>query len=62
MKTTKRTIKARPIVSTKRKISVFIRNDEYYSNEDLKEIQEGFEQIKRGESVSHDDVKRLLGI
>lgn len=45
-----------------RKSVEVIRNDEFYSKKDMQEIQEGFEQIKQGDSVSHDELKKLLGI
>ena len=45
-----------------RKLGVIIRNDEFYSEEDLAAIKEGAEQIKRGECMSHDELKRLLSL
>lgn len=45
-----------------RKSIEVMRNDEIYSKEDMNAVKEGFEQIKRGESVSHDELKKLLGI
>jgi hypothetical protein len=35
---------------------------EYYSPEDLAEIAEGFAQIRRGETVSWEELKKELGL
>jgi len=49
-------------IKRSRKVIEARRSDEYFSKEDLKEIHEGFDQIKRGECVSHDELKKLLGL
>ena len=65
MATTKRirTVTARHTKATRpRKLGVTIQNTEFYSKEDLATIREGFEQIKRGEYVSYDEIRRREGL
>ncbi|SMC64312.1 hypothetical protein SAMN04488500_106131 [Sporomusa malonica] len=45
-----------------RRLGVLVKNDEFYSNEDIAAINKGTEQIKNGECVSHAELKRLFGI
>jgi hypothetical protein len=40
---------------------LYEREEEYFSPEDLAAIQEGLEQIERGEKISWDELKRELG-
>jgi hypothetical protein len=40
---------------------LYEREDEYFSPEDLAAIQEGLEQIERGEKISWDELKKELG-
>ena len=35
---------------------------EFFSPEDLAEIEEGFEEIRRGESISLDELEKKLGL
>lgn len=59
MNTPKRKIHARPLAPKRpRKLGVYIQSVEYYSPEDLAAIDNGIEQIKRGEYVTHDELKR----
>lgn len=57
-----RKISTRPSSARPRKLGVLVRNDEFYSKEDFTAIREGFEQIKRGEFITHDEFKRREGI
>ena len=58
-----RKITARPIFSKRpRKLGIYMQDTEYYSPEDLEAIREGLEQIKRGETVTHDEVRRRNGL
>jgi hypothetical protein len=36
--------------------------EEYFSSEDLADVQEGLEEIKRGEYISWEDCKRKHGL
>lgn len=45
-----------------RKLGVTLHDTEFYSKEDLTTIHEGFEQIKRGEYVSYDEIRRREGL
>jgi len=49
-------------IARPRKLGVTIQNTEFYSKEDLETIHEGFEQIKRGEYVSYDEIRRREGL
>jgi predicted transcriptional regulator len=40
---------------------LYEREGEYFSPEDLAAIQEGLEQIERGETISWEELKRELG-
>lgn len=37
-------------------------SDDFYSLLHMREIKEGFEQIKNGECMSHDEMKRFFGL
>ena len=45
-----------------RKLGVIIQDTEFYSKNDLKTISDGFEQIKRGEYVSYDEIRQREGL
>lgn len=58
----KRIIIAKSSVKRPRKLGIVMRQDEYYSPADLSAINEGIDEIKRGEYVTHADLKRKLGL
>lgn len=37
-------------------------DDEEYSQEELESFQEGIEEFRRGETISHDEMKRRLNV
>ena len=57
-----RKVNTRSSSARPRKLGVLMRNDEFYSKEDMAAIREGFEQIKRGEFITHDEFKRREGL